>query len=99
MSLRNGVFSLREIEDEKILKEAVSIAEHRHQVRQMLFRNGNTAQKNSKRSSMRSKNVMGLLGYDQLQLKPLARVEVKISFLIFLWNEDKLILTILPCSK
>ncbi|KAJ3135022.1 hypothetical protein HK101_004285, partial [Irineochytrium annulatum] len=66
----------------KLMAEAVGKAEHRNMVRLQLFRKWNGGRDGEKDKQHRSSKyqqygkILGLLGYDQLQLKPLARVDM-----------------------
>ncbi|KAJ3027325.1 UNVERIFIED_CONTAM: Coiled-coil domain-containing protein 87 [Siphonaria sp. JEL0065] len=75
LSLRNGVFETWELE-EKALSAAISSAEKTALVRQQIWK-GTKSDPISQNSKFgRYTNVLGLIGYERLQIKPLGRVDI-----------------------
>jgi hypothetical protein len=74
------VFDSPEINDDKILEQAILKAEHRHVIRQQLRKGNHGIDIGQQRQQgihiTKYGKMLGLLGYDQLALKPLARVDV-----------------------
>ncbi|KAJ3407268.1 Coiled-coil domain-containing protein 87 [Chytridiales sp. JEL 0842] len=78
MALRS-VFDAPELDEDRMLEHAISKAEHRHLVRQQL-KKGNHGidaiqQKQQGIQLLKYGRMLGFLGYDQLALKPLSRVD------------------------
>ncbi|KAJ3115662.1 Myosin regulatory light chain 12B [Phlyctochytrium bullatum] len=71
LTLRN-VFTLQEIHDTRFLDKAIANAEHRHYVRARIGK-GNPGEQMLRHQKYGK--ILGVFGYDQLPLKPLARLE------------------------
>ncbi|KAJ3334229.1 Coiled-coil domain-containing protein 87 [Blyttiomyces sp. JEL0837] len=77
LSLRGGVFKPIDFEQDKFLEKAITKAEQSHAIRERLKKSNSTSQTTTPvrgPHKYRSK-ILGIIGYDQLALKPLARVD------------------------
>ncbi|KAJ3069251.1 Coiled-coil domain-containing protein 87 [Podochytrium sp. JEL0797] len=74
-TLRKGVFEPWELE-EKTLSAAIAGAERTHLVRQQLWKGTKSDPMSQNSKFGRYTNVLGLIGYERLQIKPLGRVDV-----------------------
>ncbi|KAI8831958.1 hypothetical protein BJ741DRAFT_615773 [Chytriomyces cf. hyalinus JEL632] len=74
LTLRNGIFEKWELE-EKALAAAISSAERTHSVRHQIYKGTKSDPLLSTSKFGRYANVLGLIGYERLQIKQLGRVD------------------------
>ncbi|KAI8618333.1 hypothetical protein BC830DRAFT_1109366 [Chytriomyces sp. MP71] len=74
LTLRNGVFETWELE-QKALAMAITSAERTHIVRQQIFKGTKSDPMSQNSKFGRYTNILGLIGYERLQIKPLGRFD------------------------